>query len=85
MHLKKTTPLTSEAETPRRNSRNSIRDAVDTYKQTVKKLVNDRKELSKMRDRMFSNGNIVSINRASHFNSPVQSQMVIPGPSQGNI
>lgn len=58
MHSHKNIHTVSAADTPRRSSRESMNDIVDTYKQTVKKLVNDRKILNKEKNKLNSYANI---------------------------
>ncbi|EWS71317.1 hypothetical protein TTHERM_000326868 (macronuclear) [Tetrahymena thermophila SB210] len=86
MKLKPThNPSASTGQSPRRDNQNHVNDMMTTYKQTVKKLINDRKELNKSKAKIFSKTNTISFNKISQQNTPLGSQQVIMQDQQQDL
>ncbi|KAL4449838.1 hypothetical protein ABPG74_008211 [Tetrahymena malaccensis] len=85
MKLKPThNPTASTGQSPRTDKKNNISEMITTYKQTVKKLIDDRKELNKSKMKLFSKTNTNSFNKISQQNTPLSSQQVIMQDQQSD-
>ncbi|KAL4501579.1 hypothetical protein ABPG72_018630 [Tetrahymena utriculariae] len=87
MKLKPTThnPTASTGQSPRTDNKNNINEIISTYKQTVKKLIDDRKALNKSKNKIFSKTNTNSFNKISQYNTPLGSQQVIMQDQQSDL